>query len=106
MQFKLLKSVKKGRRKRATPYLFRVIRASPDISADARHYDSLIFIVADSLRPISAINYARRANYVRSTDDSRRRIDMRSMSYATGKLQLITAQRSYHTCIKFVPDKI
>ena len=54
-----------------------IIRASPDISADARYYVSLIFIVADSLKPISAINYARRANYVRGTNDSRRRNVMR-----------------------------
>jgi len=41
----------------------RVIRTSPDISVDALYYASLIFIVADSLKPIKAINYARRANY-------------------------------------------
>ena len=68
----------------------RVIRPSPDISADARYYASLIFIVTNSLRPIAAINYARRANYVRSTNDSRRRNDMPNMNHASGKLHRIS----------------
>jgi hypothetical protein len=37
------------------------------------YYASLLFIVANRLWPISAINIARRANYVRSTNISRRR---------------------------------
>jgi hypothetical protein len=36
---------------RCARYLLRVIRASPDISADARYYVSLILIAAKSLRP-------------------------------------------------------
>ena len=39
-----------------------VIRASPDICADARYYASLIFIVAISVKLTATMNYARRAN--------------------------------------------
>jgi hypothetical protein len=38
----------------------------------AQYYASLILIAAFITKPVATMNYARRANYVRSTNDGRR----------------------------------